>query len=377
MKTHSLIFFSFCLCLLLFACEEQVQEQTAPLPTQTNDALAKKINYMNNVISENPNVADYYFRRATLNLEASKENLAQKDIDQALYLDSSKAEYYFIKAKIHEIRREYDSSLYAGKRAEDMGYKEIDADMLMGKMNFYAKNNLKANDYFKKVEEALPNLPALWYYKGINFFQLKDTAQSVASLQQALRLKDDYCEVYQALIDIYNNYGAYKVALKYARTATTHCPQQASFFFSVGRSLWAMRSYDSAIVLYAKAFDMDSTIWQAGYQVATYCISKQNYVTAEKYLSKTLRQKPNIERGHYLLAAIYEYHLKRLNEALRNYQRASLADRENLVIQGDIRRVVKKIEFEEYRKSPQYMLDLMKRQQESQLQQQIQKKDSL
>jgi tetratricopeptide (TPR) repeat protein len=367
----------FCFVFSLWSCEEQVQEQTAPLPNQTNDALAKKITYMNNVISENPNVAEYYFRRAALNLEANKENLAQKDIDQALVLDSSKAEYYFIKAKIHEIRREYDSSLYAGKKAEQMGYKEIDADMLMGKMNFYAKNYPKANEYFKKVEEALPNLPQLWYYKGINFFQLKDTAQSISSLRQALRLKQDYCEVYQALVDIYNNYGAYKIALQYARIATAQCPQQASFYFALGRSMWAMRSYDSAIVLYSRAFDMDSTIWQAGYQVATYCISKQNYVTAEKYLVKALRQKPNIERGHYLLGAIYEYHLKKMNEALRSYQRASLADRENIQIQTDIRRVVKKIEYEEYKKSPQFTLDLLKRQQEAQLQQQIPKKDSL
>jgi tetratricopeptide (TPR) repeat protein len=362
---------------MLVGCEEQVQEQNAPLPTLNSDALAKKISYMNNIISQNPSVADYYFRRAALNLEAKKENLAQKDIDQALFLDSSKAEYYYIKAKIHEIRKEYDSSFYAGKKAEAMGYKEIDADMLMGKMSYYAKNYSKANEYFQKVEQALPNLPELWYYKGINFFQMKDTAQSVASLKQAIHLKQDYCEVYQALIDIYNNYGDYRVALTYARVAVRYCPQQASFFFALGRSMWATQRYDSSIVLYAKAFDMDSTLWQAGYQVAIYSINKQNYINAEKYLSKVVRQRPNIERGHYILGAIYEYHLIRLGDALRSYQRASLADRENQQVQMDIRRVVKKIEYEEYKKSPQYTLDIMKRQQETQLQQQIQKKDSL
>jgi tetratricopeptide (TPR) repeat protein len=107
-----------------------------------------------------------------------------------------------------------------------------------------------------------------------------------------------------------------------------------------------------------------------------YYVNKKNYLKAEQYLSKVLAQKPDIEQGHYLLAAIYEYHLKQLTDALRHYQRAQLMDKENEQIAADIRRVVRKIEYEEYKKSPQYMLDLLRKQKEEQLQQ-LQRKDSL
>ncbi len=361
----------------MMACQQQIQEKTAPLPEPSAIALTKKISYMNDVINDYPDVADYYFRRAVLNLEARKENLAQKDINQAILLDSTKAEYYFIKAQIHEIKEEYKDALVAGLKAESKGFKEIDADMLMGKMSYYAKDYKKAAFYLDKVQEVLPNLAETKYYRGITYFQTKDTAHAIEYLNQAIILKKDYKEAYKALTDLYNNYGAYKIALRYTQKAIENCGKDASFYFAYGRSLWALRSYDSAIVRYGQAFDMDSTIWQAGYQLATYCISKQNYVGAERYLTKVLVEKPDIERGHYLLAAIYEYHLKKPNDALKHYQSAALLDKQNPQIQMDIRRTIKKIEYEEYKKSPEYMLDFMKRQKEAQLQKEIQKSDSL
>jgi tetratricopeptide (TPR) repeat protein len=367
--------------LLVFAlslsCQQQIQERTAPLPAQEEEALAKKISYMNDVIEDYPNVAEYYFRRAVLNLEAKKENLAQRDIEQAISLDSTKSEYYFIKAKIHEIRDEYKASLEAIQKAESKGFSQIEADMLMGKMCYYVKDYAKAASYLGKVQEVLPNLSEMRYYRGLTYFQTQDTANAVIYLNQAIDLKKDYKEAYRALIDLYNNYGAYKTAIRYSQRAIQNCEKDASFFYAYGKSLWGLRSYDSSMVLYNQAFELDSTIWQAGYQLGLYCVNKKNYVAAEKYLSKVLVQKPDIEKGHYLLAAIYEFHLKRLTDALRHYQRASAMDRENTQIQLDIQRVVKKIEYEEYKKSPQYMLDLLKRQKEAQLQQELQKADSL
>lgn len=369
--------------LLFTACQQQIQEKTAPVLGLSEETLTKKISYMNSVIEDYPAVADYYFRRAVLNLEARKENLAQKDINQALLLDSTKASYYFVKAKIHEIRGEYKASLLAAQQAESKGFKEIDADMLMGKMSYYAKDYRNAGLYLDKVQEVLPELPEMRYFRGLTYFQTQDTANAIAYLNKAIELKKEYREAYRALVDLYSNYGAHKTAIRYSKAAIKNCEKvgsqrdDASFYFSFGRSLWALRSYDSAIVLYSQAFELDSTIWQAGYQVAMYCINKKNYEKAEKYLTKVVLQKSDIENGDYLLAAIYEYHLKRLIDALKHYQRAANLDRQNLQIQADIRRIVKKIEYEEYRKSPQYMLDLLQKQKGTQLQQAVQKKDSL
>ncbi|SFF42849.1 tetratricopeptide repeat protein [Thermoflexibacter ruber] len=362
--------------LLLTSCQPQTQEQAAPLPTQEEERLAKQISYMNEVIEDYPNVADYYFRRAVLNLEAKKENLAQRDIDQAIALDSNKAEYYFVKAKTHEIKEEYDKALTSVKKAEEKGFVQIEADMLMGKMYYHAKDFSKAMTYLGKVQEILPNLAEVHYYRGLTYFQTQDTTNAVSYLNKAIELKKDYKEAYRALIDLYNNYGAYKIALRYTSEAIRNCEKDAYFYYAHGRALWNLKSIDSAMVLYSQAFDLDATIWQAGYQLGLYCVNKKNYVKAEQYLSKVLVQKPDIEQGHYLLAAIYEYHLKQLTDALRHYQRAQLMDKENEQIAADIRRVVRKIEYEEYKKSPQYMLDLLRKQKEEQLQQ-LQKRDSL
>jgi tetratricopeptide (TPR) repeat protein len=362
-------------CLFLASCQTQMQEQAAPLPAQ-EEILAKQISYMNEVIEDYPNVADYYFRRAVLNLEAKKENLAQKDIDQAIALDSNKAEYYFIKAKIHEIRQEYPNALSSIKKAEEMGFTQLEADLLVGKMYYHAKDFAKAMSYLAKVQEILPNSAEIYYYRGLTYFQIQDTANAVSYLKKAIEFKRDYKESYRALIDLYNGYGAYKMALRYTSEAIKNCGRDAYFYYAHGRALWHLKSIDSAMVFYQQAFDLDAMIWQAGYQLGLYYVNKKNYLKAEQYLSKVLAQKPDIEQGHYLLAAIYEYHLKQLTDALRHYQRAQLMDKENEQIAADIRRVVRKIEYEEYKKSPQYMLDLLRKQKEEQLQQ-LQRKDSL
>jgi len=344
-------------------------EKLPPLASPTAANTTQQITFMSSIIEENPQVAEYYYRRSLLFYENNQLVAAQQDIEKALSLDKNNGNFFFVKALILAQSKQPLQALSAALMAETKGLRKVDLFLLLSRLYYETSQPIQAVLYLRKVKEILPNNAEVYYYQGLISYDVADTLNTVRYMEKALSFKTDYLEAYTYLIKLYLKNAKPTVALRYLQKAMQDATMAKNaglnkMYGDVLQQLDRKEEKAEIIAWYEKAVALDSTQWEAAYAVAQYYLSKKNYPTAANYLEKALKTRKNIEGGYYLLAAVYEYHIKNFAQAKNAYQIAQQLQPLNTNIQADIARMERRIAYEEYKKTPEYQRELAKRKQE-------------
>ncbi len=344
-----------CLIGLGWACENRYLkgEQLPPLPQADANSLAKRLDFMNQIIQQNSGEADYFYRRALIYLQIGKQNLALADIGSALKLDSGKYEYFYTQAKLLDLAKNHLGAFQAAKRAEQMGYSTPEFTWLLGKLSFLNQSDEQAEQYFLASRTLLGERAETFYYLGMIKKQANDTLNSASFLNRAIELQPAYPEAFKALVGIYEQSGEPKKAVRYAYRAVTNCPNNAQLYELYGKCLENIDETAEAIPWYEKAARLDPGLWLANHQLAMYHLRKEHYVTAATYLRSALVVKPTWDYGHAVLGWIYFEHLDNYPEALRHYEMAAKIKPGDPDLAARVARVQKRIAYEEYKKTPE------------------------
>lgn len=343
------------------------KESMPPLPNESNTDVEKKINYLSKIIQNNQANAEVFYQRAALNLSIGKENLALADIDRALTLKSDQAEYYYLKALALDQKGDFANALAAARKAQLLEQQEgilpsPTSFQFIGKLYYLQKDTAQARRYLVAAQQAFPDHAEIYYYLGLLGKDAGDSARAVGFLKKAIELQPNYPEVYLSLIDFYKKRGNKRQAIAAAAQAVESCPNQPKLMEIYADLLITNQEREAlAIQWYRRAADMWTDNWRLHYIVGMYYYRKQVYREAEKYLKTALANKPNLEKALYSLGMIYEYQQHNLPEALAQYEKAAQITPYDTTVTYSVRRVKRKIAYEEYKKSPQYFLDQMRK----------------
>lgn len=369
----SLSKYLYVICFLwLTACysDQPSGDEIAPIPTNSRATTQNKIQFLSDVIDENPKVADYYYRRAFLYLNINKERLAQTDIEKAIQIDSTQGKYHYVHAQILDIMEAPKNALVAAKKAEKQGEEAIELNMLLGKLYFQNQIPDKSVIHLKKMEKVYSKRPEIHYYKGKSYHKLRDTIRAVASFITAMQLRADYPEVYEATAQLFNDYGKPRTALRYLYKGIRKSKKNAHLYFIAGHTNRRLQRHNEALRCFSNAIKSDSTYWKASHYLANYFLRKQQISKGIRYLEITLGINPELRNGYLRLGWLYENYKKKYQIALKQYQKAKIKDSNNQAIDKSIARVEQKIKEQEYRKTPEYrekMRRRLQRQAEEQL----------
>jgi len=329
-------------------------DEVVPIPQNSSEDIQKKVEFLGEVIEDYPEKPEYYYRRAVLYLHLNKERLAKTDIENALKLDSLAGKYHFIHAQILDIMGESEQALKSANRAQSQKARDIELDMLLGKLYFENQKPQKSVLHLQKIEKIFPKRPEVHYYKGKSYFALEDTSHAVHSFVTATVLRPDYPEAYEALGKLFNEYRKPHTALRYINKGIQNCKRKAPLYFMAGHTNRKLSRYNKAMECFKNAVKSDSTFWQASLYLSNYFLRRESFGAGKKYLEIALSVNPDIKNGYLRLGWLYEKYVKNYKTALTHYQKAQTKDAENEGIQKAIDRVNRKIADEEYKKSPEY-----------------------
>jgi tetratricopeptide (TPR) repeat protein len=341
-----------------------------PLPDATNNNTDKKIAYLSKLIQDNQANAEVFYQRATLNLSIGKENLALIDIDRALALKNNEPTYYWVRALALDQKADFAGALAAARKAENMNLDKgiqpaPNTFKLMGKWHYLQKDTAAARRYLAAAQQAFPDHAEVYYYLGLLSKDAGDSVRTVSNLRTAIGLQPNYPQAYTALIDFYKKRGSRRWATAVAAEAVEQCPNQPQLMETYADLLMLGEEREAAAMKwYQQAADLQPDNWRLHYIVGMYHYRERHYNEAEKYLKNALAVKPDLEKALYSLGTIYEYQRKSLPDALAQYERAAQITPYDTTVTYSVRRVKKKIAYEEYKKSPQYILDQMRKRKE-------------
>jgi tetratricopeptide (TPR) repeat protein len=366
---HSICYYFLVFILLFSACQEVdiASDEIPPLVQSSSQSFAQQIKFMNEIIEDNPTVAEYYYRRSLIFLELKSWKLAQADINKAIQLNTNKGNYFYVKALVLEKLNLYVPALLSAQIAENKGLQQVDLYLLLSRLYYKTKQPIQTVQYLQKVKRIYPQKPEVYYQQGLISYDVEDTLNTIRYMNEAIAAQPEFIDAYKYLFRLYDkNFRPKAASVVLQRAMQQEELQNDSELNKMfGDILLKLDKRDSATMYYSKAIAYDSANWQAADFLGHYYIENRNYELGVHYLQIACKANPKLANANYLMAAVYEYHLKNYVKAKLNYEIAKKLDTANYHIAESIKKMEKRILYEEYRKSPAFILDQIRKKQDS------------
>src|SRR5690606_12094913 len=176
------------LLVLTAACNEQPQENSVPDTPEETIQTADKVQELTLQIRKSPKNASLYKQRAEAYLEESMLLLALEDIDRALLIDSTSADFHALKGDIQYMNKAPDKAVRSFERALELDPENTDALLKMAEIQLLLRQYQKCFDYANRALRVNEQLYMAYFIKGYAHFELGDSTLFVSSVQTALEL---------------------------------------------------------------------------------------------------------------------------------------------------------------------------------------------
>jgi tetratricopeptide (TPR) repeat protein len=274
---------------------------------------------LDGAIQRQPRNASLYARRAAFRLEAGQVDAALKDIDQALELDDAPGEFYFTKARALRAQGRIKSALGATDEAARRGFASPELNLLVGEMHLAARRYQDALDQLDRALQQEPDLAAALFYKGVAYIGLQDTVQALDYLRASLARDPRQPETLHQLAFLLNAFRQPAQAAQYAAKGLKLAPAYGPLWYDYGRQFELQHQPDSAIRIYARTVQLDTTFYRADYRLGLAAYKSHQYARAIPHLQRALRRAPRLENARQMLAESFES-LARWTEAANQYR---------------------------------------------------------
>ncbi len=367
--TIKLVFIAIFCAIFLGACSEIdiLSDEIPPLSDFSLKTNSQQLQFINEIIENEPTVAMYYYRRSLIFLETKNWKNAQNDINKAIQLDVNKPNYFYTKALILEEAKNYQAALVSAQIAENKGLQQVDLYMLLSKLYYLTKQPIQTVQYLQKVKEIYPKKPEVYYFQGLISYDVEDTLNTIHYMNEAIAAQPEFIDAYKYLFRLYDKNARPKAAFTVLQRAMQQKDLQkdAELNAMFGNILVKLEATDSAMVWYRKAIQYDSSNWKVANELGHYYIENKQYNLGVSYLKVATKANPKVVGANYLMAAVYEYHIKDLVQAKQNYEIAANLEPYNQSLIESARKMERRIAYDEYRKSPQFIIDQFRKKQDS------------
>lgn len=231
----------------VIACKSPSSQKDEPKVVLDTTPIGKQLASISHQITQSPQDAALYNKRAHLHLKRNDVNNAAMDISQALKIDSTKADYYITAADISMAAGNPGGSMSALKKAAEIDPANIKAKERIAELYLIAMQYDQSIKYLDDILRLDIHNAKAYFMKGMNFKEKGDTTRAIGSFQTALEQRQDYYEPYIQLALIYTA-RADKLAMQYYDGALRLDPKSEEALY--GRGMYyqeVLHDYDKAI----------------------------------------------------------------------------------------------------------------------------------
>lgn len=264
------------------------------------------IESLNDRIVAKPNDPNLYVKRAMAYRDRKMMQLAIKDAERALAIDSTVSYFHTVLGELEFQSGQLRDARLSLEKAVKYDETNTDALLKLAEANFLLR---RYDEALKSTNDALrvnDKLAQGYFIKGFVYKELGDTALSRSSFQTATEVNPEHYEAYMEL----GNLSAYQgdsLALEYYRTALEIKPKSAEALYSLGMFLQAGGKYDEALSVYRQLINTDPNNFLGYYNTGYLNLTEYGeYETALAYFDTVLTLDPSYVDAMYNRGVCYE-----------------------------------------------------------------------
>lgn len=295
---------SFILTSFLMSCNNTTTDDlTREDALKVLDAKIKKD-------KDNPQL---YFERGKVLTALGKEKQSSQyfkdaivDLQKAISIDNSKADYYTALADAHFSLGNVGESYTALQQALKLDANNFEACLKMGEIAFYSKDYDRAMESLSKVTEQDKDNQTALFMKGFIYKETGDTANAVYYFRHLIELYPDYEPAYEELGMLYAQHRN-KLGLEYLTTALTLEPKNINVLYGLAMMYQDAEEADKATEYYVKILEIDPNYQYAWFNRGWMeLILYEDYNAAVEFFSKAIEIDPQYAEAYQNRGLAYQ-----------------------------------------------------------------------
>ncbi len=288
-----------------------------PMPSDSIDDIAK----ISEKIRKNPRQHALFFQRSALYFEQGNVNEAANDIEIALKLDSLNPVYlltagdYFLMLGKSEKSKEYLDKCIARYP------QNTDARFKRAQLFFYVKQYDDALAEIAFIEQAAKQSDKTYYLKAMVYKENNMFQATTEALRKTIEYNQNHTEAYNMLAMMYCDRGD-PLAVEYFNTATRLFPENLLILLNAGLCYEKFGFYEKTREVYEKALRVDSSDYQANYNMGYYLlVYEDDFEKARLLFANAIEIRPKSPEAYYNRGLAFE-NMGKFAEAKADYYKA-------------------------------------------------------
>ncbi len=288
------VYFFVVLIAALFGCDADYSQSKMPDRPRIDENFYKlSIEAINQSIENSPFNAEAYYKKAKLLNHLKNYKSARINIEKAISLDKSKADYYFFLAQNQFQNNEISEGLEAAHKAEKMGIDSPDLYHLLAGLYLTESKLAKAMEYNSK--SLLTDKSGLNYYqRGAILLARKDTAAAVKVLLLSIGHDSLHSATYDQLTKLYLGKKSLDSAQLYLTKNRKLNPDNLRIWFDQGILYRLKKQDDSAKIIYLSIIRQDSLAARSMVKMSELHFDHYRNDSASFYAEKALGIRENL-----------------------------------------------------------------------------------
>jgi tetratricopeptide (TPR) repeat protein len=307
--------------VLLGACSEQNQNSgntiVHEVPNTELSNYTTQLQVLNAEIDQSSDPQNY-FLRSKIFTELGKLDLALSDINNALQQEETNGKFLWWKAEILFRKNKTKEAYELAKRAENLGYKQIELLGTLAAIEIRQKAYKAANTYIETALQAAPYNGYFHYLKGLYITEVKDSATAIEHYKTAIRLKPKFVDSYKKLSEVYHATGRTDLATELSLELAKQYPYDAENNLMLGTIYKQRAKLDTALNYFILAANINPKLYKANLEAGNIYLFYKNYSKALTHYQLCQKENPNRASLYSNLGICFEG-LGRYTEALDNY----------------------------------------------------------
>ncbi len=276
------------LALSICGCNTPTKNTDGITPVSTGDSLVDALT--TKVMNDSSNASNYFNRARAYNAK-NFFDLAYADMEAAIALDSTRAEYYMVYADITFKLNKTKATRDALQKVRMLDANNFDAAIRLAELFLYVRQNDLSNKYLDTLLAKDPTNNRALLMRGFNQKEKGDTTGAIKTFREAVNINPNFYDAHMQLAVLMQQQNN-ALAVDYFNNCIKINPNSEEALY--GRGLW-YQDHDA----------LDRAI--------------------QDYTSIILINKNNAQ-AHFNLGYIHQIYLKVYNEAIKHYTNAIAAN---------------------------------------------------
>ncbi len=299
-KNIYIVFLLFSLAGMLTSCKDNNSGQEGP---EFSDTLLSKapseVLEIGKEISKDSDNPELYVKRADAWARKKYFKQAVQDIEFALKLDSTLADFHY-KLGIYAFEdNQVNKSVTALEKALSLNANYMDAKFKLAEIYTILKQYEKAIGFFEQLIEKEPSNPDNYYWIARNYKEKGDTVRALAYFQKTVDLDNDYYDAWIFMGEMYANNNDPR-ALPYFDAALRIKELSIEALYKRALLYQNLKNYPKAVEDYQKITDINPANPLAYYNIGYINFQLNQMERANEYFKKACEADESYSDAFYM-----------------------------------------------------------------------------